>query len=244
MMTSWQRTLYNVVLHLLSQNQQSVLRRVVCNTTLCLDLGTTARASLQLIRFLKSTFPKATDVPPISRRISKYITATQAYNTLLLRLEVACKACHRISNTFCFSSTCKLAGEEEFLSYTMWKSPWKNIDPVTRSVAAALLCNLLTQHLSRRQSELCSETLSWILLPIIFEVVKLITNDFGRTTSRSFPRSLETRRVSSTSLWTVALGIATACFFKSEKGMIPYFVSSSNRWPTVLLELTVSGSQL
>ena len=64
---------------------------------------------------------------------------------------------------------------------TMWKSPFGNIDPITVSTAAAILCSIFTQRLVSRQSELWSETLGWVLLPIVFRIVGRRQKDDSKT---------------------------------------------------------------
>lgn len=99
---------------------------------------------------------------------------------------------------------------------------WKN-DAVTRVAGAALLCSILTQWLSSRQSELCSETLAWILLPVVFGVAK------QQPDIDQLPGT-ETRPASTYSLWIVALSIVTLCVFQAESGLVVFFVSSPFPW--------------
>lgn len=107
----------------------------------------------------------------------------------------------------------------------MWKPPFNHIDPVTKSAGAALLCNVLSQCLFSRQSELYAETLAWIMLPIVFKVAR--RPDVNRLLGP--PSSPEVQYASAASLWIVALSVATFSFFRAEHGMVGFFVSSQ-RW--------------
>ena len=107
-------------------------------------------------------------------------------------------------------------------SQTMWKPPFNHIDLVTKSAGAALFCNVLSQWLSTRQSELYAETLAWIMLPILFKIARRPdVNTLLRPSS-----SHAAQRASETSLWLVALSVATFSFFHAENGMVGFFVSN------------------
>jgi len=96
-------------------------------------------------------------------------------------------------------------------------------NPVVSFTAAAVLSTVVAQHLSSRQSEVSSEALCWILLPILFMVAnqpKVLT--VSREPLASKPTS---RYASSRSLWIVAVCVVTACSFKAEIGMIVLLVS-------------------
>lgn len=96
----------------------------------------------------------------------------------------------------------------------MWKA-----DPVTRVAGAALLSTLLTQWLSSRESELCSEFLAWVLLPMIFRASRREPN---------IDKPLGTERIPTPALsvWIVTLSIVTLCVFRAEIGLVGFFVSS------------------
>ncbi|KAI1085132.1 hypothetical protein F5B20DRAFT_521105 [Whalleya microplaca] len=102
----------------------------------------------------------------------------------------------------------------------MLRAPFEHIDPVTRSTGAALLCSILTQHLSSRQSELYSETLCWMVLPVALKIAK--RPDVDKLSKGTAPSSLAAHPASASSLWVVALSIATFCIFKAENGMVGF----------------------
>lgn len=89
-----------------------------------------------------------------------------------------------------------------------------------------MLCTVLTQHLSSRQSEVCSETLCWIMLPVLFTVARRW--DISTISTATLSSDPGSHAASSTSLWIVAAGIATACCYKAEMGMIGFLVGSSS----------------
>ncbi|KMP07830.1 capsule protein [Coccidioides immitis RMSCC 2394] len=63
-----------------------------------------------------------------------------------------------------------VGSRQKFSGGKMWKSSFNEIDPATRSAGAALLCAITRQYLFSRQSELCSEILAWLILPIVFKI--------------------------------------------------------------------------
>ncbi|KAK2855667.1 hypothetical protein FQN49_004965 [Arthroderma sp. PD_2] len=92
---------------------------------------------------------------------------------------------------------------------------------VTSSAGAALLCSVLTQYLSSRRVELCSEVLCWSILPVVFKVAG---RPGGSKSSRAGPFSYpQAQSSSAASLWIAALGIVTFCLFKAETGMVGFF---------------------
>ncbi|KAL5348061.1 hypothetical protein ACLOAV_006541 [Pseudogymnoascus australis] len=105
----------------------------------------------------------------------------------------------------------------------MWKSPLGYIDPITTSTAAALLCSVFTQRLASRQSELWSETLGWVLLPIVFRVIGRRKQDDSRTWGEAPLGNPEPQPATAASLWLVALSIVTFCTFRAEGFMIAFF---------------------
>lgn len=103
----------------------------------------------------------------------------------------------------------------------MWK-----VDPVTRVAGAALLSSVLTQWLVSRESELCSELLAWVLLPMVFRASRKEPN---------IDKPLGTEKIPTPALsvWTVTLSIATLCVFRAEIGLVGFFVSSPLSWTIV-----------
>lgn len=117
------------------------------------------------------------------------------------------------------------------------------IDPVTRSAAGALLCSVLTEYLSIRESELCSEILCWVSLPIFFIITKQAElNKFSKLTS--FGIIPETQPVSALSLWIVTLGIVILCSFKAEIGLVGFLVSTLFRKSELVEKLTLCSRKL
>ncbi|OBT55451.1 hypothetical protein VE04_04614 [Pseudogymnoascus sp. 24MN13] len=106
----------------------------------------------------------------------------------------------------------------------MWKSPFGNIDPITISAAAALLCSIFTQRLASRQSELWSETIGWLLLPLVYRVVgRRRQQDDSKTWGEAPLGNPETQPATAASLWLVSLSIVTFCIFRAEGFMIAFF---------------------
>ncbi|CZR51796.1 related to capsule-associated protein [Phialocephala subalpina] len=109
----------------------------------------------------------------------------------------------------------------------MWQSRFKDVRSITGSASAAVLCTILTQHLSSRQSEVYSEMVCWVLLPFLFTTSKPSNvSTFTRETLHSNPRI---HVAYSISLWIVAAGVATACCYKAEIGVIGLFVGFSQK---------------
>jgi hypothetical protein len=105
----------------------------------------------------------------------------------------------------------------------MWKPQFNAIDSITGSAGAAVLCTLLTQRLSSRQSELCSETVCWMILPTLFKIANRSNISISTASFYGKPGS---QSASSRSLWVFAVGIVIACSYKAEIGKIALFVSS------------------
>ena len=95
----------------------------------------------------------------------------------------------------------------------MWTPRLAAVDPTVASAGAAVLCTLLTRHLSSREAEIPSETLCWAILPVLF--ARTIRLDPGASNSVA----------SSVSLWTVAANIAAVCCYRAEIGIIYLIVS-------------------
>ncbi|ORY59155.1 uncharacterized protein BCR38DRAFT_351634 [Pseudomassariella vexata] len=110
----------------------------------------------------------------------------------------------------------------------MRKSRFHEIDPVTKSAGAALLCSILAHCLSDRQSELyaCSEALSWIVLPILCTTAGVGSRNrrpdlpFDGSTSKKLSAA-------ASSLWTVALSLAAYWVFAAENGMFVFLPAST-----------------
>lgn len=108
----------------------------------------------------------------------------------------------------------------------MSKSRFKGINTIVGLTGAAVLSTVFTQHLSSRQSETGSETLCWILLPVLFTITQ--RSDISPISRSSLPSNVGSQHTSSSSLWIVAAGISIACGYKAEIGTIVLLVSSSN----------------
>lgn len=110
----------------------------------------------------------------------------------------------------------------------MWKDIKIDIkgDHVTRSAGTALLCSILTQHLSDRRPELqpLSETLCWIILPIAFKIAAPSTGgDYRQEKADVIGWNASKRLPASTlSLWVVALCFVTYWFFAAENALVAF----------------------
>lgn len=100
---------------------------------------------------------------------------------------------------------------------TMWNPRLDDIGPVTGSAAGAVLCAVLAQWLGSRQSELCSETLGWIFLPVLFKHARRHEVD---SISRPAPKPQASR-----SLLIVAAGVAIFSFCRAEIDVTAFIVS-------------------
>ncbi|KAI1111598.1 hypothetical protein F5Y14DRAFT_304695 [Nemania sp. NC0429] len=101
------------------------------------------------------------------------------------------------------------------------------VDPVTWSAGAALLFGALSYHLSSRSSELTSELLCWVLLPVVFRIARRHRNVDEHAQALPLvneltvePGTTATREPSSISLWIVAICIAACSVFRAERGLI------------------------
>lgn len=109
---------------------------------------------------------------------------------------------------------------------------WNNIntdirgDHVTRSAGAALLCSLLTRHLSDRRPELqpLSQTLCWIILPIVFKAAPANTGGKHRPEKGDIIgwNALKKLPASPISLWIVSMCLAIYWFFTVEGGLVAF----------------------
>lgn len=98
-------------------------------------------------------------------------------------------------------------------------------DPVIKLVWLALLCAILTHHYSSSRSELYSETLCWMILPILFKVTSHA--DLNTLSKENLTVNYRRRTTSSSTLWLLAGCITTACIYKTENNIIVLFVSNS-----------------
>lgn len=99
-------------------------------------------------------------------------------------------------------------------------------DHVTRSAGMAVLCSILTRHLSDRRPELqpLSETLCWIILPIVFKIVAARTDGNYRQEKADVIGWDASKRLpaSTLSLWVVALCFVTYWFFAAENALVAF----------------------
>lgn len=100
-------------------------------------------------------------------------------------------------------------------------------DHITRSAGTALLCSILTRHLSDRRPELqpLSETLCWIILPVVFKIAAPSTSgDYRQEKADVIGWNASKRLPASTlSLWVVALCLVTYWFLAAENALVAFF---------------------
>lgn len=109
---------------------------------------------------------------------------------------------------------------------------WKDInidtkgDHVTRSAGTALLCSILTRRISDRRPELqpVSETLCWIILPIVFKFAEAGKRRKQRQEKGDVIgwNSLKRLPASTLSLWVVALCLVIYWFFAAENALLAF----------------------
>jgi hypothetical protein len=105
---------------------------------------------------------------------------------------------------------------------------------------AALFCTTLSQYLSTRQSELYSELLCWLIIPIIFKVQRQLQssapNDIGpqlKHVELNYP--LPITMFSShawlklTPIWAIALGNMINTVYRTEFLIVELYVSSHHQ---------------
>ncbi|KAH8734488.1 hypothetical protein BGZ61DRAFT_442622 [Ilyonectria robusta] len=103
----------------------------------------------------------------------------------------------------------------------MWIPRSDQIDPVTRSAGAAVACSVLTHCLSSRRSELGSEMIGWILLPVLCNIAR-------QSNDNTIPRAVApsgyspTQSTSTRSLWIAAISILAFCLCRAENIMVAY----------------------
>ena len=110
-----------------------------------------------------------------------------------------------------------------FSKYNMCSS---YVPPPSKSVftsaGLALLFAILSQHYFTQQSELLSETLSWVLLPVIFNFIEHlgVAGQSKHTQADGAPQSESSR-----SLWILAFCLASSSFYRAEYGTVWLYVS-------------------
>ncbi|QVM08440.1 F-actin-capping protein subunit beta [Coccidioides posadasii str. Silveira] len=121
----------------------------------------------------------------------------------------------------------------------MWKSSFNEIDPATRSAGAALLCAITRQYLFSRQSELCSEILAWLILPIVFKITSSprINKFFAAA-----PCNFEAQPTSAASLSIVTVGLVAFCLSTAGNGKSEFLKPALT--PLLLLVQKYLGSEL
>ncbi|KAF2128534.1 glycosyltransferase family 90 protein [Dothidotthia symphoricarpi CBS 119687] len=96
-----------------------------------------------------------------------------------------------------------------------WNSRLNSMDTASGLAVATVLCSVLAQHLFTPQRELCSETLSWVILPILFKIGR-----WPNTNAKNRSSCPETQSTSTISLWVVAASLTISCLYKAEMGMV------------------------
>lgn len=98
----------------------------------------------------------------------------------------------------------------------------KNQGHAVAFAAAALICQLLTQRLVTRQTELLSEALAWIALPFLVRTMR------PRYPDEIAPPVAASKGASSSGIFGSAIfaaGIAVASFCRAENGTSRFYVS-------------------
>jgi hypothetical protein len=108
----------------------------------------------------------------------------------------------------------------------MWNDINIKDDHVTRSAGTALLCSILTQHLSDRRPELqpLSETLCWIILPIVFKVAAARKDGkYGQEKEDAIGwNALKRPTASPRSLWIVSFCLVIYWVFAAENALVAF----------------------
>ncbi|TGJ81362.1 hypothetical protein E0Z10_g7403 [Xylaria hypoxylon] len=106
-------------------------------------------------------------------------------------------------------------------------SPRSLADPLTWSAGAALVFGAIACYSSSKPSELASELLCWVLLPIVFGIAKRrrnVNNDIELLPPvNSLAELSENETPSAVSLWLVAISIAICSVFRAERGIAVLF---------------------
>ncbi|MBE3045457.1 hypothetical protein IMZ48_23500, partial [Candidatus Bathyarchaeota archaeon] len=101
---------------------------------------------------------------------------------------------------------------------------WKQRSPGIEAAIAAVLCTLLTQHLSSRRSELWSELVCWLILPALFKVTARSDPGSEKQTLPGGPEA-ETKPAR-WSAWIFATSVVISIYFKAEGGILKLCVST------------------
>ncbi|KAI0906990.1 hypothetical protein F4823DRAFT_626680 [Ustulina deusta] len=102
------------------------------------------------------------------------------------------------------------------------------VDHFTWSAGTALVFGAIAYHSSSQQSELTSELLCWVLLPVVFEIAKRRRNVDTHVEAllqsvNSLAESSGSEPPSSISLWVVAISLAICSVFRAESGIMVLF---------------------
>lgn len=103
----------------------------------------------------------------------------------------------------------------------MGMAPLNTVDHVVGSATAAVVFTTVSQYVPSRRLELCSEIVSWALLPLLLKYNALP----NIRPSSPLLNNPQKQRHSSLSQWLVALGIAAAAFYRAESMIIGFYVS-------------------
>lgn len=101
---------------------------------------------------------------------------------------------------------------------------WKQRFPSIEAAGAAVLCAVLTQHLSSRRSELCSELLCWLILPALFKATGRSNSNSGKTVLLSSPEAEP--KTTPWSTWVFAASVAVSTY-KTEGGIVNLCVGAA-----------------
>jgi hypothetical protein len=104
----------------------------------------------------------------------------------------------------------------------MWESNAKLSGSITGIVWGALLCTFFTEYTSSEESEIYSELLCWLILPVLFRAAQY--TDIKSRMSRVHSTKDDTQSRSPGSLWIVALSVGISCAYKTENRVIEFFV--------------------
>lgn len=108
----------------------------------------------------------------------------------------------------------------------MWNAINNKDDYVTRSAGTALFFSILTQHLSDRRPDLqpWSETLCWILLPVLFKIGESRQDGKYRQEKEDALdwNALKRPAASPRSLWVVAFCLVIYWVFAAENALVAF----------------------
>lgn len=105
----------------------------------------------------------------------------------------------------------------------MWRIRLEDVDPITGSSGAAVLCAVLTQNFYTRPVELRSEFLCWLILPMVFTAAK--PPDAVISSRHTLSGCFRPQDTSLAAIWLVSMSIVSASLYKQELGMITCLVS-------------------